>query len=31
MAMQLKNLARKDPAELRTIRRQAESFRDGLG
>lgn len=31
MAMQLKNLTRKDPAELRTIRRQAESFRDGLG
>ena len=30
MAMQLKNLERKEAAELRTIRRQAESFRDGL-
>ena len=30
MAMQLKNLDRKDPAELRTIRRQADTFRAGL-
>ena len=31
MTMQVKNLGRKDPAELRAIRRQAEDFRDGLG
>ncbi|MFM9024629.1 MAG: cryptochrome/photolyase family protein [Planctomycetaceae bacterium] len=31
MTMQLKNLGRKDAAELRTIRRQADTFRDGLG
>jgi deoxyribodipyrimidine photolyase-related protein len=31
MTMQLKNLGRKDAAELRTIRRQADAFRDGLG
>ena len=30
MTMQLKNLGRKDAAELRTIRRQADAFRDGL-
>jgi deoxyribodipyrimidine photolyase-related protein len=30
MTMQLKNLGRKDKAELRTIRRQAEALRDGL-
>jgi deoxyribodipyrimidine photolyase-related protein len=30
MTMQLKNLGRKDKAELRTIRRQAETLRDGL-
>jgi hypothetical protein len=30
MTMQLKNLSRKDAAELRTIRRQADAFRDGL-
>ena len=31
MSMQLKNLERKDAAELRTIRRQADDFRAGLG
>jgi len=30
MTMQLKNLGRKDPQELRAIRRQADAFRDGL-
>ncbi|HBB75984.1 MAG TPA: cryptochrome/photolyase family protein [Planctomycetaceae bacterium] len=30
MTMQLKNVGRKDKAELRAIRRQAEAFRDGL-
>jgi len=30
MTMQLKNLARKDRAEVRTIRRQADALRDGL-
>ncbi|NDC64849.1 MAG: cryptochrome/photolyase family protein, partial [Planctomycetia bacterium] len=30
MTMQLKNLGRKDAAELRTIRRQADDLRDGL-
>jgi len=31
MTMQLKNLDRKDAAEMRTIRRQADEFRAGLG
>jgi deoxyribodipyrimidine photolyase-related protein len=31
MTMQLKNLDRKDAGELRTIRRQADDFRAGLG
>jgi hypothetical protein len=30
MAMQLKNLARKDTADLRAIRRQADQVRTGL-
>jgi hypothetical protein len=30
MTMQLKNLDRKPVADLRTIRRQADEFRDGL-
>ena len=30
MTMQLKNVGRKDKAELRAIRRQADAFRDGL-
>jgi deoxyribodipyrimidine photolyase-related protein len=31
MTMQLKNLGRKDASELRTIRRQADELRNGLG
>jgi deoxyribodipyrimidine photolyase-related protein len=31
LSMQLKNLTRKDAAELRTIRRQADDLRDGFG
>jgi hypothetical protein len=31
MGMQLKNLARKDAAELRRIRRQADGLRDAAG
>ena len=31
MVMQVKNLDRKEAAELRTIRRAADAFRDGLG
>jgi deoxyribodipyrimidine photolyase-related protein len=31
MSMQLKNLDRKEAGELRTIRRQADDFRAGLG
>jgi deoxyribodipyrimidine photolyase-related protein len=30
MAMQLKNLGRKDAGEMRTIRRQADALRDDL-
>jgi hypothetical protein len=30
MAMQLKNLSRKDTADLRAIRRQADDLRAGL-
>jgi len=31
MTMQLKNLSRKDAAELKTIRRQADAIKNSLG